>query len=311
MLTVGSLFSGIGGIDLAFQSAGFDITYQVEIDDYCQKVLSQHWPEVRRYRDIFTVDADTLPAADVIAAGFPCQPFSVAGNQRGESDERFLWPEILRIVTVKRPAILFLENVPGLRTINGGTTFKRILRELAEIGYDAQWHHLRASDVGAPHRRERLFIVAYTQDSRADRGQRVKRDDAASGGQNGERKRIIPNGRNQTVGNAAIMGCKGVQSQPGSDSSSPNKRGLQEPKRGSHRQTQSRLGGGTARVSGGLDRHQFPAPPGEPYAWEPPRTTTQTENRTARIKALGNSVVPQVIYPIALAIREYLEQPHV
>lgn len=360
--TIGSLFSGIGGIDLAFQQAGFQIIYQVEIDDYCQKVLTQHWPTVPKYRDIFTVDADALPATDVIAGGFPCQPFSVAGNQRGEADERFLWPEILRLVRAKRPRVVFLENVPGLRTIDSGRTFKRILRELAEIGYDAQWHHLRASDVGAPHRRERLFIVAYSQynghttasqsRSYAETIYNSTQGTQSTGKLTGsDTSRIVPR---QTMGNTprdqmegqrtggqqesggyecenvsvgagqtvaysqncgvdrgqwlqrddAIGGsgdgqCDRIRSNGGDE--------INQRFNPDYRQVESRLGRGVDGLSNRLDGHRFPAPPGSQYDWEPARTTTQTENRAARIKGLGNAVCPQVVFPIALAIKEYLE----
>ena len=157
MPTVGSLFSGIGALDLGLERAGFEIAFQIEIDSYCQQVLAKHWPDVKRYGDIKTVGAASLFPVDLICAGFPCQPFSVAGQKKGVEDDRFLWPEIIRIVRVLRPAFLLLENVPGLLIRGLG----RVLGELAASGYHAEWRCISAAEVGAPHRRKRLFIVAY------------------------------------------------------------------------------------------------------------------------------------------------------
>jgi DNA (cytosine-5)-methyltransferase 1 len=164
MFKVGSLFTGIGGIDLAFQNAGFEIAWQIEIDDYCQKALAKNFPNVPKYRDIY--DCDNFPYVDVITAGFPCQPFSVAGLRKGADDERFLIPRMLEVVAYVNPKMVFLENVPGFASLNDGTEFKLLLRSLAEMGYDAQWGHIRASDVGAPHKRERWFCVAYSDQKR-------------------------------------------------------------------------------------------------------------------------------------------------
>jgi DNA (cytosine-5)-methyltransferase 1 len=138
MWTVTSLFSGIGGIDYAFESAGFEITTQVEIDPFCQRVLRKHWPDAQLFGDVYAVRAEQLQPTHVLTAGFNCQPFSLAGAGRGEWDPRFIWPEVSRLVAGLAPMVVFLENVPGLRTNSGGRVFKRILGELAEMGYDAQ-----------------------------------------------------------------------------------------------------------------------------------------------------------------------------
>jgi len=156
---VGSLFSGIGGLDLALEYHGFEVAFQVENDAYCNKVLEKHWPEVTRYGDIRTVDYAECGPVEGLIGGFPCQPFSVAGANRGQDDERNMWPEVIRAVRALRPGFVFLENVPGLLTHR---YFGTILGDLAEAGYHAEWGTFRASDVGASHRRERLFILAYT-----------------------------------------------------------------------------------------------------------------------------------------------------
>ena len=156
-LTVGSLFSGIGGIDIAFQQAGFDIIWQVEIDEYATKTLDKNFPNTIKYKDIY--DCNDLPYVDVITAGFPCQPFSVAGLRKGADDERFLIPKMLEVINYVQPKMVFLENVPGFPSLNDGDEFKQLLRAFTEMGFDAQWGHPRASDTGAPHRRERWFAV--------------------------------------------------------------------------------------------------------------------------------------------------------
>ena len=156
MLTVGSLFSGIGGIELGLERTGyFKTIWQVENDDYCNKVLAKHWPKVRRFGDIRTVKE--LPYADLICGGFPCQDISVAGKGKGITGERSgLWKEFLRIIRMVRPRYVFVENVSAL-TIRG---LDVVLADLAESGYDAEWNIVSAASVGAPHRRERIFIVA-------------------------------------------------------------------------------------------------------------------------------------------------------
>lgn len=160
-LTVGSLFSGIGGFDLGFERAGFDIAWQVEFDPFCQSVLKKHWPNAKLYSDIREVNANELQPVDVVCGGFPCQPVSVSGKRKGQQDERWLWPEFARIIRGIRPRYVVVENVPGLLTVDGGRLFGVVLGDLAACGYDAEWQVLSAAALGAWHRRERLFIVAY------------------------------------------------------------------------------------------------------------------------------------------------------
>ena len=146
-LTVGSLFSGIGGFDLGFEKAGMEIRWQVEIDEFCQKVLEQHWPNVERFDDIKNIQE--LPYVDLICGGFPCQPVSTCGRHKGDEDERWLWPEFYRIVCMVKPKWIVVENVIGLLSAKNGQLFGGILANLAQIGYNAEWQVLRASDLGA------------------------------------------------------------------------------------------------------------------------------------------------------------------
>jgi len=156
-MTFGSLFSGIGGIDLGLERAGMTCKWQVEIDDFCQKVLTKHWPNVLKYKDIKEVQ--NLPYVDLIAGGFPCQDISLAGKREGikEGNRSGLWFEFAKIIRMVRSEYIILENVSGLLNNGMGT----VLGDLATSGYDAEWQNLPASSFGAPHRRERVFIVAY------------------------------------------------------------------------------------------------------------------------------------------------------
>ena len=161
-MKVGSLFSGIGGIDLGLERAGMKIVWQVEKDPYCQKVLKKHWPTVPCYGDIKEIDFRTLPAVDLICGGFPCQPVSCAGKRQGDKDERWLWPEFYRAICEARPRWVLVENVPGLLSADDGRLFGGILGDLARCGYDAEWDLLPAAAFGAPHLRYRVFLAAYS-----------------------------------------------------------------------------------------------------------------------------------------------------
>jgi DNA (cytosine-5)-methyltransferase 1 len=163
----GSLFSGIGGIDLGLERAGMTCRWQVEIDDFCRRVLAKHWPTVTRYDDIRSLDWSTVEPVDLVAGGFPCQPVSTAGKRLAQADPRWLWPEFARAIRLLRPKYVLVENVPGL-LVRG---FGDVLGDLAEAGYDAEWDCVSAADVGAPHLRRRVFLVGTrTMDHAMPRG---------------------------------------------------------------------------------------------------------------------------------------------
>jgi len=165
-LTVGSMFSGIGGLELGLERTGrFETRWQCEINDYARRVLAKNWPGLPIYNDIKELYESEFPElVDVLCGGFPCQPFSTAGKRRGEADERFLWPEFVRVVREVRPRWVIAENVPGLLTIDAGRVFGRILWDLAECGYDVEWDTISAASVGALHPRNRIFIVGRMAD---------------------------------------------------------------------------------------------------------------------------------------------------
>ena len=161
-LTVGSLFSGIGGLDLGLERAGMRVIWQSEIDPYACKVLSKHWPEVVNHGNIKEINWQEVERPDVICGGYPCQPFSQAGKRRGEEDPRHLWPWVREAISQLRPKYAILENVRGHLSMGGLS----VIAELASIGYDAEWRVVSAASVGANHRRDRIVIVAYPNNSR-------------------------------------------------------------------------------------------------------------------------------------------------
>lgn len=218
-LTHLSLFSGIGGLDLAAEWAGFTTVGQCEWADYPTKILEKHWPDVPRWRDIRTLTKESfyertgLRTVDAISGGFPCQPFSLAGKRRGKEDDRFLWPEMLRVIQELRPSWVFGENVAGLlsmveprgpfgvesRTVNRfpdadyyeailsrqeDAIIVGIIQDLERIGYEVQVFAVPACGVDAPHQRYRLAITAHRNDDsdvETKEGAIPKRQDPESG----------------------------------------------------------------------------------------------------------------------------------
>lgn len=156
--TVGSLFSGIGGLDLGLERAGWRVRWQCESDPYARAVLARHWPDVPCYPDVRAL-GDVEPVT-LLCGGFPCQPVSVAGKRLAQADPRWLWPAFARVIADLRPPVVLLENVPGLRSAG----LRDVLADLAELGFDAEWTIARACDLGAPHIRARLFLVATDAD---------------------------------------------------------------------------------------------------------------------------------------------------
>jgi DNA (cytosine-5)-methyltransferase 1 len=153
----GSLFSGIGGFDLASRWCGWNNIFQVEIDKFCRKTLKKNFPNVERYQDIYEFDGTKYRGSiDIISGGFPCQPFSVAGKQKGKEDDRFLWPEMVRVIKEIQPTWIVAENVAGIISM----ALDEVLFNLEAIGYEVQAFIIPACAVNAPHRRDRVWIVA-------------------------------------------------------------------------------------------------------------------------------------------------------
>lgn len=156
------LFSGIGGFSLGLERAGMRTVAFVEIDEFCQKVLKKHWPDVPVFSDIRNFSKEVFnERVDLICGGFPCQPFSVAGKRKGKEDNRYLWDEMFRVIQDFKPRWVIAENVYGILSIERGVVFEQVCIDLESEGYEVQPFIIPACAVGAPHRRDRVWIIAY------------------------------------------------------------------------------------------------------------------------------------------------------
>ncbi len=175
-ITHGSLFSGIGGFDLAADWCGIDNLFQVEIDEFCNKILEKNFPETKRFRDIKDFNADNYEGKlDIISGGFPCQPFSHAGRKRGKEDDRYLWDEMFRVIQQSKPEWVIAENVYGLISMQGGMVLEKVLSDLESEGFEVQTFIIPACSKNAPHRRDRAWIIANSEGNRNRREQERKR----------------------------------------------------------------------------------------------------------------------------------------
>jgi DNA (cytosine-5)-methyltransferase 1 len=270
MLRVLDLFSGIGGFSLGLErTSSFRTVAFCEIKEYPRRVLRRHWPDVPIYEDVRTLDAAALQrdgiAVDVICGGFPCQDLSFAGKRAGLQGARSgLWSEYARLIGDVRPRFVIVENVPGLLSLGFGT----VLGDMAALGYDAVWDCIPASAVGAPHRRDRVWCVAYSHD-----GQRVGSLDAVCARRN-------------------AVGAGGQDVADASGARLPHyQRGSQAARGPWHGAADS--GGCAGRAS-----HDWRAEP------DVGRVAHGVPARVDRLRALGNAVVPQIAELIGRAILE-------
>jgi DNA (cytosine-5)-methyltransferase 1 len=283
-LTFGSLFAGIGGLDLGLERAGMQCQWQVELDDYASKVLAKHWPNTLRFRDVRTVGAHNLPAVDLVCGGFPCQDISNAGKRAGIDGERSgLWREFHRIVCELRPRYVLVENVAALL----GRGIDRVLGDLAASGYDAEWQCIPAAAVGAPHIRDRLFILAY-----ADSAQR-------RAGAEGRNEFYWSNTRWQETPGGFTARSQNGRAGYVAHANSPRLPQRNEP-RGATAPTRAIFTRGELeRVRATLGRQQWEV---EPAIC---RVADGVPRRVDRLRGLGNAVVPQVAEFIGKLIVEH------
>ena len=317
-----SLFSGIGGLDLAAEMAGFQTVGQCEWADYPIKVLEKHWPDVPRWRDIRTLTKESfyectgLRTVDLVSGGFPCQPFSVAGKQKGKGDDRYLWPEMLRVVRELAPGWVVGENVPGILRIAAAD----VVQDLEREGYNVVVFDFEAAAVGAPHRRERVAFVA----NRGNAGSRTPQCGPDGCRPAGIESRELftqyePGGHSTAVGHADSQGLQrsqqpgafirgqtsGAASQYGEDFSNPDDRGGAVRRDGEFP--------AASKPQRGWDYYRGRTPEyvtGQWWAAEPGvgRVAYGIPSRVDRLKCLGNAVVPQQFYPVFRAIMEVENQ---
>lgn len=265
-MTHGSLFSGIGGFDLGAKWAGIETVWQCEKDPYCRKVLQKHFPETILYQDIKEMVNEEIPAVDIISGGFPCQPFSQAGKRSGQADDRWLWPEMVSIIKKVRPRWIIGENVPGIVNMALDT----VLVSLEDTGYTCQTISLPACGLNAPHKRQRIFIVAHAYGMRCST--RCTLTGREEGGVIDGRCREIRSSMAHTHGKYGEMHKRWDQFQKtfgkgASGRSSGNHGGIWE------------VEPGVGRVVDGIPR------------------------RVDRLRVLGNAVVPQICYLFFRAIK--------
>jgi DNA (cytosine-5)-methyltransferase 1 len=294
--TVGSLFAGIGGLDLGLERAGFQVAWQVERDEYARRVLEKHWPGVPRYRDVRYFlggkrwrSVRQAWSVDLLAGGFPCQDISYAGKGAGLAGERSgLWFEFARVIRLLRPRFVFVENVAALLVRGMG----RVLGDLAACGYDAEWDCIPAAALGAPHRRDRVFLVAY----------------ARSVGLEGPVHRRNGSTESRGIDSRRAAAGRGASAQVVADSSRVQQ-GRQK-----QRAKRERVGPCCQSV--------FPDADGEPLEWfaesrsergpwfvEPDvgRVADGVPDRVDRLRGLGNAVVPQVAEWIGRRVMEAMK----
>lgn len=317
-----SLCSGIGGIDLAAEWAGFTTVAQCEIDEYASKVLAKNFKGVPNLHDIRTVTNAGLrtygiapETITILSAGFPCQPYSLAGKGKGDCDERDLWEEVARCIGEIRPRWFVGENTPGLFSRSNQRYFNRILRDLTEMGYRVSWGMWGACDVGAPHKRERVFIAAYDSNvselcEKCEISARTNPEfdgicreisDTACKRRNTSKiqRRIFDQGRHSKTRKRIYRGrlqsfriCGGIS----------DAYGYRLGKYRSEKKTQkntSRRDNYRRRMQEDAIRRRWEIEP------DVGRVANGIPARVDRLRCLGNAVVPQQVYPLLAAIANY------
>lgn len=336
-MTHASLFSGIGGFDLAAEMAGFTNVFQVENNPWAQKVLAKNFPDVTRYADIKEFNGTPYRGTiNLLTGGFPCQPFSTAGKRQGEADDRYLWPEMLRVIREVKPTYVIGENVAGLTSMDSGRTLETICTDLEAEGYTVEPYLVPAAAVGAWHKRERIWIVGYTkhygqpatQTGRTDtqpqepaqpiQKRQPKRassiqSSVTANTNNRVHTRKLDEGRNR----AEAEGGKGgntkerqthngqrLWNEPGTGcENATNTKGVRMERNGSTRkqEPQTQIGKelfGCYSTGNGTSYWSI-----EPSVG---RVANGVPNRVDRLKGLGNAIVPQVAYQFMLVIKQLL-----
>lgn len=319
-MTHGSLFSGIGGFDLAAEWMGWDNKFHCEWNEFGQKVLHHYWPDAEQFTDIkksnFTKYANRI---DILTGGFPCQPYSSAGKRLGKEDDRHLWPEMLRAIREIQPRWVVGENVRGLTNWNGGVVFDEVQADLEAEGYEITPFLLPACAVNAPHRRDRIWFVAHSTrtSERTNELRGIRCENGQISGQGSQTiydatrpngiERVITNtnsnGLHECNSNNEVNASEGRvnafsntnESNDNGDVANTNSRGLEGGRFGQSYQRNawdsfpsvSPICNGNDGISNRLDSITFPK-------W-----------RNESIKAGGNAIVPQVAYQIFKAIEQY------
>ena len=295
----GSLFSGIGGFDLASEWMGWENVFHCEWNEFGQKVLKYYWPKAISYHDITKTDFSIHRGEiDIITGGFPCQPYSISGKRKGKEDERHLWPEMLRAIREVQPTWVVGENVLGLVNWDGGLVFHEVQAELEAQGYEVQPYVLPAASVNAPHRRDRVWFVAYSINcgysaqrnkiSKEDRIQKISREKMESRQFN---RTDISWDFTDTLRN----GYEGREERKRSE------------KRPQPNDKQSKRCDKFSRANFEMFPISTPICVGDDGISDRLDGITFSKWRNESIKAGGNAIVPQVVHQIFKAIQQYTD----
>jgi len=344
-LKVLDLFSGIGGFSLGLHSTGiFETTKFVEFDSFCQKVLNKNFPNIPIEGDIRNVKGQEFEA-DVITGGFPCQPFSVAGKQKGTNDNRYLWPEMFRLIKEIKPEFVIGENVQGLINLQNGMVLRQVQDQLEGEGFEVQCFLIPASGVGAWHQRNRVWIVGHSKHNGLLAAEKRCRDQEINGrsqeGQNQtiQSERTSGSRNNENVSNSTVLGtggCRNSDQEEGREGCSSTQ---SDGQRSNVSNTISQLQDGCSSTTRDSEKEFIRLECNEGWHWNEVRGQTERcseqgqstdrtwwqiesdlcgvpngisreldKDRASRIKSLGNAIVPQMARIFGLAIKKVLNQ---
>lgn len=290
----GSLFSGIGGFDLAAEWMGWENVFHCEWEDFPRKILNHYWPNAQSYGDIkqtdFTIHRGQI---DILTGGFPCQPYSQAGKRLGKEDDRHLWPEMLRAIREIAPTWVVGENVRGLINWSGGLVFDDVQTDLEAAGYEVQPFLLPACGVNAPHRRDRIWFVAHSKNLGLQETKGIER----------ERRKPKPN---NWVEIRSTFGANGTERYAANAHGAPSQCG-----NGQTTKEWENKGRRIESFSVNMEWEKFPTKPpicggndGLPRELD---GITFSKWRKESIKAYGNAIVPQIALMIFKSISKYEE----
>ena len=308
------LFSGIGGFSLALEKVGFKTVAFCEKEPYCKLLLQKHWKGVKIYDDIKKCKGkeikETFGGIDILTGGFPCQPYSVAGKQKGTNDDRYLWPEMFRVIKEVQPTFIIAENVRGLINIQNGMVFETVCSDLESEGFEIQTFVIPAAGVGAPHKRDRVWIVGYSKHNGSLTSKIKRGNNEINAGTQKRQNETIESERTSGSRNNEVMENSRRTLRQGSKLSKKNadesrKENANQFERSGSTSKHNVADTERVHVQRQQSRSRQEQSRGESWwEFEPSvgRVANGVPGRVYRLKALGNSIVPQIAEEIGRAI---------
>ena len=311
------LFSGIGGFSLGLERVGFKTVGFCEVDPYCRLLLQKHWKGVTIHNDIKKLEAkDIKEPIDILTGGFPCQPYSVAGKQKGTGDDRYLWPDMFRVIKEVKPSWIIAENVRGIINIQDGMVFETVCSDLEAEGFEIQTFIIPAAGVGAPHKRERVWIVGYSKHNGSLTSKIRRRNKEADAGSQERKNQTIKPKRTSGSDNDEVMENSRRTLRQGSKLSQENanenrKEDANQFKRSSSTSEYHVANSERIHVQGQQSRSgQEQSRRKGWWEFEPNvgRVANGVPGRVYRLKGLGNSIVPQIAEEIGKTIVKVINE---